>query len=54
MNVSHSDNDLNIGWQNRNPLIYSNTTLAPQTRPSGEILNYLLRHPKVRSLGGAL
>ena len=35
-------NDHTIGWQNLNTLSHSNATLAPQVRPSGEILNYLL------------
>ena len=33
-----------IGWQNINPLNHPNTTIMPQARPSGEILNYLLSH----------
>ena len=51
-------NDLTIGWQNLNPLSHPNATLAPQAsgehlnyvtlapqaKPSGEILNYLLSH----------
>ena len=49
MNVDRSVicNDLTIGWQNLNLLSHSNAILAPQARqarPSGEILNYLLRH----------
>ena len=49
-------NDLTIGWQILNPLSHSNATQALQARPSGEILNYLLRHQSgilVRSLVGA-
>ena len=42
--ISRCSNDLTIGWQNLNPLSYPNATLAPQARPSGENLNYLLSH----------
>ena len=35
-------NDLTIGWLNLNSLSHPNATLAPQARPSCEILNYLL------------
>ena len=34
--------NLTIGWQNLNPLSTPISTLAPQARISGEILNYLL------------
>ena len=35
-------NDLTVGWKNLNQLSHPNATLAPQARPSGEILNYSL------------
>ena len=35
-------NDLSIEWQNLNLLSHPNATLAPQARPSVEILNFWL------------
>ena len=39
-----TSNDLTRGWQNLYLLSHPNATLAPQARPSGENLNYLLSH----------
>ena len=40
--ICEAYNDHDIGWQNLNQLSHPSATLAPQARPSGEILNYLL------------
>ena len=41
-NINFLCSMISIGWQNLNPLSHPNAKPAPQARPSGEILNYLL------------
>ena len=46
--LTGEQNDLTIGWQNLNPLIHPNATLAPQAkqaRTSGENMNYTTLAP---------